>query len=70
MNKNIVALNNGKGHQPILKVRTYEPKGNKFNVGSSGNKKDTNMLKRPKGRTFSLQFMQTQMEIGRMKRSL
>jgi CRISPR-associated endonuclease Csn1 len=39
MNKNIVALNNGKGHQPILKVRTYEPKGNKFNVGSSGNKR-------------------------------
>lgn len=40
MNKNIVALNNGKFHQPILKVRTYEPKGNKFNVGVSGNKKD------------------------------
>ncbi len=40
MNKNMVALNNGKFHQPIIKVRTYEPKGNKFNVGSSGNKKD------------------------------
>ncbi len=40
MNKNIVALNNGKIHQPILKVRTYEPKGNKFNVGQTGNKKD------------------------------
>ena len=38
MNKNIVALNNGKFHQPILKVRTYEPKGNKFNIGQTGNK--------------------------------
>jgi len=40
MNKNMVALNNGKFHQPIIKVRTYEPKGNKFNVGVTGNKKD------------------------------
>lgn len=39
MNKNIRTLNNGKFHQPILKVRTYEPKGNKFNVGQTGNKK-------------------------------
>lgn len=40
MNKNILELNGGKPHQPILKVRTYEPKGNKFPVGISGNKKD------------------------------
>ncbi len=40
MNRNIATLNNGKFHQPILKVRTYEPKGNKFNVGQTGNKKD------------------------------
>ncbi|MFC4870526.1 type II CRISPR RNA-guided endonuclease Cas9 [Negadavirga shengliensis] len=39
MNKNIVHLNGGKFHQPILKVRTYEPKGNKFIVGETGNKK-------------------------------
>jgi CRISPR-associated endonuclease Csn1 len=39
MNKNIVDLNNGKLHQPILKVRTYETKGNKFAVGQTGNKK-------------------------------
>ncbi|WP_026769678.1 type II CRISPR RNA-guided endonuclease Cas9 [Asinibacterium sp. OR53] len=39
MNKNIMMLNGGKFHQPILKVRTYEPKGNKFNVGQTGNKK-------------------------------
>jgi CRISPR-associated endonuclease Csn1 len=40
MSKNMVAINNGKFHQPILKVRTFEPKGNKFNVGVTGNKKD------------------------------
>jgi len=40
MNKNINALNNGKNHHAILKVRTYEPKGNKFIVGATGNKKD------------------------------
>ncbi len=40
MNKNILILNNSKFHQPISKVRTYEPKGNKFNVGGTGNKKD------------------------------
>jgi CRISPR-associated endonuclease Csn1 len=39
MNANISSLNNGKFHQPILKVRTYEPKGNKFNVGIRWNKK-------------------------------
>ena len=37
MNRNIVALNNGKFHQPILKVRVYE-KANKFAVGQTGNK--------------------------------
>lgn len=40
MNKNIKTLNNGIDHQPIFKVRTYEPKGNKFNVGQTGNKID------------------------------
>lgn len=39
MNNNITTLNNGNPHQPILKVRTYEPKGNKFNIGQTGNKK-------------------------------
>ena len=38
MNRNIVQLNNGKFHQPIYKVRSFEPKGNKFNVGTTGNK--------------------------------
>ena len=40
MNKSIQELNGGKPHHPIYKVRTYEPKGNKFNVGYTGNKKD------------------------------
>ena len=40
MNRNIKELNKGKFHQPIYKVRTYEARGNKFNVGQTGNKKD------------------------------
>lgn len=48
MNKKIVVLNNGKFHQPILKVRTYETKGNKFAVGQSGNKK-TKFVEAAKG---------------------
>lgn len=40
MNKNIVQLNEGKSHLPILKVRVYETIGNKFSVGVKGNKKD------------------------------
>lgn len=39
MNKNIIVLNDGRSHLPILKVRTYESKGNKFAVGQKGNKK-------------------------------
>lgn len=37
MNQNIVTLNKGKFHQPILKVRVYE-KADKFAVGQKGNK--------------------------------
>jgi CRISPR-associated endonuclease Csn1 len=40
MNVNLTELNDGKQHKSIYKVRTFEPKGNKFNVGNSGNKKD------------------------------
>jgi len=39
LNKHIISLNNGKKHQPIYKVRLYE-KGNKFSVGSKGNRKN------------------------------
>lgn len=38
MNRNLLLLNSGKPHQPIYKVRVYEPLGNKFPVGESGNK--------------------------------
>ncbi len=48
MNKNIVGLNNGKFHQPIFKVRSFEPKGNKFNVGNIGNK-NTKYVEAAKG---------------------
>lgn len=37
MNRNIVALNKGKFHQPIYKIRRFE-KGNKFAIGQTGNK--------------------------------
>ena len=37
MNRNIVTLNKGKFHQPIIKVRVYE-KADKFAVGQTGNK--------------------------------
>src|SRR5699024_6485587 len=37
MNKNIKALNNGKDHQPIYRVRISEV-GNKFKLGETGNK--------------------------------
>lgn len=40
LNTNIIELNQGKYHQPIQKVRTFEPKGNKFAIGNIGNKKD------------------------------
>ena len=37
MNDNIAAYNNGKQHKPIYKVRLFEPKGKKFQIGQSGN---------------------------------
>ncbi|HEY9543579.1 MULTISPECIES: type II CRISPR RNA-guided endonuclease Cas9 [Bacteroidales] len=39
MNKNIALYNNGKWHQPIIKVRLMEPLGAKYPVGQSGTKK-------------------------------
>jgi len=38
MNNNIKTLNDGKPHQPIFRVRTFEAKGNKFAIGQTGNK--------------------------------
>ncbi len=37
MNENIVKYNNGKLHKPIYKTRLYQPQGNKFQVGVTGN---------------------------------
>lgn len=39
MNKNISLYNDGKSHQPILKVRVFE-QSSKFSLGFTGNKKD------------------------------
>ncbi len=39
MNKNIAQYNDGKPHQPIFKVRTFEV-GSRFPLGQKGNKKD------------------------------
>ena len=38
MNRNIAALNGGVPHKPILKVRMMDAMGNKYSVGSTGNK--------------------------------
>lgn len=40
MNENIQALNGGKPHKPIIKVRKFEPLGMKFNVGEVGTKQE------------------------------
>lgn len=50
MNRNIVALNGGKQHKPIYKVRKYE-KAQKFAVGESGNKK-TKFVEGDKGKNL------------------
>lgn len=36
-NEDISAYNNGKQHKPINKVRLFQPKGNKFVIGTTGN---------------------------------
>ena len=48
MNRNLLQLNDGKAHQPIYKVRVYEPRGNKFKVGVLGNK-NTKWVEAAKG---------------------
>lgn len=39
LNKDLASVNGGKPHRPIFKVRRFEAKGNKFNIGQTGNKK-------------------------------
>lgn len=38
LNQHISDFNNGRMHQPIVRVRVSEPKGEKYTVGQSGNK--------------------------------
>lgn len=59
MNRNIVALNDGRCHQPIYKVRVYEPQGNKFNVGTSGNK-TSKFVEAAKGTNLFFAIYQTE----------
>lgn len=48
MNSNLLQLNGGKKHQPIYKVRVAETRGNKFCVGTAGNK-NTKYVEAAKG---------------------
>lgn len=59
MNRNIVVLNDGRFHQPIFKVRVYEPQGNKFSVGSSGNK-TSKFVEAAKGTNLFFAIYQTE----------
>lgn len=59
MNENIRDYNDGKPHHPILKVRTYETFGNKFAVGSTGNKK-TKYVEAAKGTNLFFGIYQTE----------
>ena len=60
MNKNIVALNNGKWHQPIYKVRVYE-KADKFAVGQTGNK-SSKFVEAAKGTNLFFAVYETEQE--------
>jgi CRISPR-associated endonuclease Csn1 len=57
MNKNIMSLNNGKFHQPIYKVRTYE-QADKFAVGQTGNK-STKFVEAAKGTNLFFAIYET-----------
>ena len=60
MNRNITTLNNGKFHQPILKVRVYE-KADKFAVGQAGNKAKK-LVEAAKGTNLFFAFFGTEKE--------
>lgn len=59
MNKTIQILNDGKCHQPIFKVRVYEPLGSKFPVGGKGNRK-TKYVEAAKGTNLYFGIYQTE----------
>ena len=58
MNRNIVTLNNGKFHQPILKIRVYE-KAEKFAIGQTGNK-NKKFVEAAKGTNLFFAFFGTE----------
>lgn len=60
MNNNIVALNNGKFHHPIYKVRRFE-KGSKFAIGQTGNK-STKFVEADKGTNLFFAVFTTEKE--------
>lgn len=60
MNKNLIALNDGKYHQPIYKVRVYE-QADKFLVGSIGNK-NTKYVEAAKGTNLFFAIYETEQE--------
>lgn len=60
MNRNIIVLNNGRFHQPILKVRVYE-KADKFAVGQTGNK-TKKFVEAAKGTNLFFAFFGTEKE--------
>ena len=66
MNKNIEKFNDGKAHQPIIKVRIFEL-GSKFPLGQSGNKKDK-YVEAAKGTNLFLPYMKIKMEKEATKR--
>lgn len=59
MNRNLTQLNDGKFHQPIYKVRVYEPLGNKFMVGNVGNK-SSKYVEAAKGTNLFFAIYQTE----------
>lgn len=66
MNRSLVILNGGKPHQPIYKVRVCEPLGNKFKVGTNGNKA-AKYVEAAKGTNLFLRFMKQMLESVLMK---
>lgn len=68
MNRNIIELNRGNFHQPILKVRVYE-KADKFAIGQTGNKAKK-FVEAAKGTNLFFAILGTEkesMEIGQTK---
>ena len=60
MNNNIIALNNGKFHHQIYKVRRFE-KGSKFAIGQTGNK-STKFVEADKGTNLFFAVFATEKE--------